>query len=265
MRNDTQISLPGVVFYAFITLALPVPLVAALHGTVVDTRERLLTFDLGIVAYCWWVETIVLAARLKLIERLLPLPLLYHAHSLLAIIALLAAGLHKYFGYSYHQEVRTTGDIAWWVAVASFLWGVLMLSGVLVDRVPVVAALKRCIEKFVRHRLSVWIHRLQWMMVVAVVLHVQFIPRLGANPVFNSIFLTYFAATVIIYVYGLLRRTWMPRLRGRISAITRLDERTVLLTVKTPLVNVPAGATYMLRTRSEHLTIVVQPDLRGDE
>lgn len=172
-----------------LTLILPLPLILLLNYGLVETPANLLIYDLGVIAYVWWLEDVYLATRPKWVERLLGLPGSYFIHGLLGILALLLATLHKFNAFSMFPLIKETGNYAWYIMLFVVGSAVIFLSGWLTDRSRLFARFKRfCERHLIKHQLSVWIHRLVFVAIILVWFHVQLIPRIGNIFWFNVLF-----------------------------------------------------------------------------
>ena len=212
-------------------LLFPAPLVLSLNlGMGAGNTPQLIWIDCGVIAYAWWLFEVFLATRPTWLDRLIGLPALYFVHGLLGVDALLIAFVHRNFLISMGAQIRLTGKVAWYLALFGIIYASLFMSGWLVDRLPVIARVKTKLQFFFKHRLSLWIHRLNLVAILLIWLHVHLIGRVNHQLVFMLLFDGY---TVLILSAYLWQKWVAPTQRrtGQVLATQRLNERTVLITL----------------------------------
>lgn len=221
-----------------ILIILPLPLVILLDRLLVDIPANLAVYDLGIIAYVWWLADIILATRPRRLANWLTLPTLYLTHGLLGVFALVAATFHKFLAFSMFPLIKQTGNIAWYLEVGLMVYAVIFLAGWLVDRVPAIRALKAFLERVLfRHQVTIWLHRLNWLAVALIWLHVHLIARLNL-PAFRWTFDLYTVVTVVIYLAWQWRQKWgLPT--GTVTA-----NKPVGTDLQEVTIDLPAGAHY---------------------
>lgn len=200
-------------FYLTLTwlvlLLLPVPLIIIMNSGLIDSSEHLLAYDLGIVAYVWWLAIVLLSTRPRWLTRRLGMPALYAIHGALGILALVAATAHRFTSFSMFPLIKETGNIAWYLEIFLIVYAVLFLSGWLVDRLKKVKQFKRWVEQhLLNHQSTIWIHRLNLVVIALIWLHVMVIPRLGMISNFRLVFNIYTIVTLIIYCWWKLMLNW---------------------------------------------------------
>lgn len=184
----------------------PFPLIMLLNRGLIDTPGHLLTYDLGIVAYVWWLMIILLATRPYWITQRIGMPALYAIHGALGVMALVAATVHRLTSFSMFPLIKQTGNIAWYLEIFLLANAVLFLSGWLVDRLLFLKRFKTWIEgRLLNHQVTMWIHRLNFVVIALIWLHVHLIPRLGIVPGFRLTFDIYTVVTIILYCWRKLK------------------------------------------------------------
>ena len=78
---------------------------------------------------------------------------------------------------------------------------IFFLSGWLSDRLHWAKQLKSRTSKIVNHQVSVWIHRLNFVVIALIWLHVNVIPRIANVPYFTIVFDIYTVIFIAIYFY----------------------------------------------------------------
>lgn len=222
-----------------ILLALPAPLIFLLNTSLIDTATNLFIFDVGIVAYVWWLAIVYLSVRPQWLDRLIGLPAMYFVHGMLGVLALVAAFIHRQFSFSMHEEIKITGDWAWYVAIFMIAYGIFFMSGWLVDRFPVARQLKARSQRFFKHELSIWIHRLNFVMIFLIWLHVHVIARIAILTPFMMLFDLYTVYALGVYAWQKL----IIDQEGQVNA-TLVSNRALSDTVREIKITLPENASY---------------------
>lgn len=184
----------------------PFLLIIILNRGLIDTPEHLLAYDLGIVAYVWWLMIVLMSTRPHWLTQRIGMPALYAIHGALGVMALVAATIHRLTSFSMFPLIKQTGNIAWYLAIFLLAYAVLFLSGWLVDRLRSLNRFKSWIEHhLLNHQVTMWIHRLNFVVIALIWLHVHLIPRLGMIPGFRLTFDIYTGITIILYCWGKLK------------------------------------------------------------
>lgn len=226
MRKTLKIALLWLVL-----VILPLPLIAILDTQLVDEPNNLFAYDLGIVAYVWWLAAILLATRPRWLVNSLGLPTVYLTHGLLGVFAIIAATCHKFLAFSMFPMIKQTGNIAWVLEIILIVYAILFLSGWLTDRIAGLAHFKRFLEThFLDHEVSIWIHRLNWVVVALIYTHVTLIGRLSVSG-FRLVFNLYTIVAILFYLLWQVRRT-RGIVTGTLVKNARLDDYLQELTVK---------------------------------
>lgn len=184
----------------------PFPLIIILNRGLIDTPGHLLAYDLGIVAYVWWLMIVLMSTRPHWLTQQIGMPALYAIHGALGVMALIAATIHRFASFSMFPLIKQTGNIAWYLEIFLLAYAVLFLSGWLVDRLRNLNRLKVWIERhLLNHQVTMWIHRLNFIVIALIWFHVHVIPRLGVVPGFRLTFDIYTGLTVILYYWWKLK------------------------------------------------------------
>ena len=92
-----------------ILFVLPLPLIQTLAiGVPTIYQSESFAFQLGSVAYVWFLVAIYLSTRPKWLDRLIGLPSIYMIHGILSLVAILLAYLHKSLSSS-NGLIKLTG------------------------------------------------------------------------------------------------------------------------------------------------------------
>lgn len=184
-----------------LALIFPLPLVIALNLQSTDVPSMRLYITWGLIAYSWWLLAILLSVRPAWLGRGVGLPSVYALHGMLGVFALVPAYLHKENTFAPDDLSRLLGDWGFYTALAVLCYSVVFLSGWLTDRSRLALKVKSRLETVFRRRLSVWIHRLNLVVVLMIWLHVHLIGRVNQHFAFMALFDLYTVAVLGIYVW----------------------------------------------------------------
>lgn len=120
-------------------------------------------------------------------------------HGMLAVFAIIAATIHRFTANSYHAIIRNTGNIAWYLEIVLMILAIIFLSGWLSDRISWVRRFKANLG--LKHQVSLWIHRLNCVVIALIWLHVNVIPRIANVPYFTIVFDIYTVIFLAFYFY----------------------------------------------------------------
>jgi predicted ferric reductase len=193
-------------FWAF-AVAFPLPLVFTYDEMGTEPDSLRIDIMFGIFAYSWWLLSIVLSVRPPWLERLVGLPSIYGLHGMLGVLALVAAYFHRDNAYAGNALARDLGNWAFYSALALLLYSAFFMSGWLVDRSRLVQRAKQFLEVVFRRQLSLWIHRLNLVIVAMIWLHVHLLVRVNQHFALMVLFDVYTIATLSFYVW----KKWIAR------------------------------------------------------
>lgn len=229
-------------------LVFPLPLVLLMNHVMIAPPNMLVLYDFGVVAYSWWLFEIFLSTRPQWLDRLIGLPKMYLIHSLLGIGTLVLAFVHRHFLTSMGQAVRLTGNLAWYLLIFGIIYAMFFLSGMLTDRLPWLARLKHTLERVFKHQLTLWIHRLNLVVVILIWIHVHVIGRLNSQPLFMVPFDVYSLVILGDYLYYHLIAA-RHVVAGKIVANQPLSPRTQVIDILLgqPLRRLNAGDYFFIK------------------
>lgn len=225
--------------WSTILFLLPLPLVLMLNTSLIESINNLVVYDAGIVAYVWWLAIVYLSTRPQWLDRAIGLPAMYFVHGMLGVFALFAAIYHWYLSFSMHEEIKLTGDWALYLALFMIIYSSLFMSGWFVDRFIPFAKMKIKVNRVLKHEISVWVHRLNFVVIFLIWLHVHVIPRLAILTPFMMLFdlyTVYFIGTYIWYKY--------IELHEETTKATLISTKELSPTVRQLTLKVPKGHTY---------------------
>ncbi|MFC8198896.1 ferric reductase [Streptomyces sp. NPDC060006] len=184
-----------------LVLIFPLPLVLALNLQSTDVPSMRLYITLGLIGYAWWLLAILLSVRPTWLGRGVGLPSVYALHGMLGVFALIPAYLHKENTFAPDDLSRLLGDWGFCAALAVLCYSVVFMSGWLTDRSRLALKMKSRLEIVFRRRLSMWVHRLNLVVVLMIWLHVHLIGRVNQHFVFMTLFDLYTVVVLGIYVW----------------------------------------------------------------
>ena len=220
------------IIWLLLAIILPMPLIILLNVGLVDSNNHLIAYDFGILAYVWWLAIVYLSTRPKWITSKIGVPSTYMIHGMLAIFAILAATIHKFSSTTFHAIIRNTGNIAWYLELFLIIYAIIFLSGWISDRSATFRKIKNRLEKVFNHQLSVWIHRLNFVVIALIWIHVNVIPRIANVPYFDLIFDIYTLIFIGLYAYQKFIVDADMRNSGVVSESVALTPQIQQLTIK---------------------------------
>lgn len=238
-----------------VLIIAPLPLIVILNRGIIDTAAHVTAYDFGVVAYVWWLMIVLLSTRPRWLERRIGMPAIYAIHGALAVMALIAATIHRFYSFSLFPLIKETGNIAWYLEIVMILYAVLFLSGWLTDRIAPVKAMKTFLERHgFKHQLTMWLHRLNFVAIALIWLHVQLIPRLALVPGFRIMIDVYTAIALLVYLAWKVRQ--QSGERAVVVANQAVDDSLQVLTLElqNPRHHYQAGDFYFLSFRSKGFT-----------
>lgn len=180
----------------------PLPLMLVYDGIATEpvNLKQLVLF--AVIAYCWWLLAILLSVRPRWLDRLVGLPAVYRLHGVLGLGALVLAYIHDQNSYTSNGLAHTLGDWGLYLSIATLCLAVFFLSGWLVDRSRWLLAARRFLERVLfRHQVSIWLHRINLVVVALIWLHVHVLTRMNQYAVFMILFDLYTVAVLSIYAW----------------------------------------------------------------
>ncbi|AEV95655.1 FAD-dependent oxidoreductase [Pediococcus claussenii] len=210
---------------------VPLPLIQTI-GTELPTiySSEQFAVQLGAIAYVWFLVAIYLSTRPKWLDRLIGLPSIYFIHGILSILAILLAYVHK-TQTSSAGWIKNTGNWAFDLFFAVMCYSLIFLAGWLTTRIPLLNWIKIQFEKFFKHEVSVWLHRLNIVAVILVFIHVQLISYITHMTGFILLFDAYSIIALIAYSFHKLRNARLLH-HGRVQSVEEIAKNFYQVRVK---------------------------------
>lgn len=163
----------------------------------------LLSYSSGLLAYTMMLTVTFMGSRPRFLEKIFGMPEMYEIHALISVVLSILAGIHVIIQWNGLQWVTDMSLVSQtgWVAIISLLvvmfTGIFSLSGTFVDQNK---AFRNFKEKLNRE-VNLWLHRLAIVAIIAVYLHMWFLPFLQNNLRFMILMTGYTVFTLGYYLY----------------------------------------------------------------
>ena len=182
---------------------------------------------------------------------------MYFIHSILGSTALVLAFIHQHYLFSMDPLIKLTGHWAWYLTLFGFFYACFFLSGFLVNHFALMDRLKKSLQPVFRHQFSMWVHRLNLIVIALIWLHVHLIGRITQYSSFMILFDTYTAVILLSYIWWQLNK---QNLAGTVVSNFLLSKTTRQLSIQLAqtLDHVPAGAYFFLSVKQKHF-IMTEP------
>lgn len=215
-----------------VAVAFPLPLMLV-YDTIATEPVNLKQLVLfGLIAYCWWLLSILLSTRPRWLDRWVGLPAVYRLHGVLGVGALVLAYIHDENSYTSNRLAHTLGDWGLYGAITTLCLAVFFLSGWLVDRSKWLLQARRFLERVLfRHQLSIWLHRLNIVVVLLIWLHVHVLTRMTQYAGFMVLFDLYTVTVLSVYAW----KKWVAPgafLRGAVAGNEARGESTRRISIE---------------------------------
>ena len=217
----------GPVFLAGLyLLLLAVVLVTFFQGVTWNPPAmKRIAYGAGCVAYVLFSCQLLLAARLRWLDRWVSQDRLYILHGALAVVALVVVWTHGIlvtWGHGGESALKEAGEIARLLFLLSTIGGAVLLGTVWLERVPGYAKLREGVRRVLhlRYHWCVWMHNLAVVAMTVMLVHVLLLSAPTLVP-FKVVCVVLYAASVGTHLYHrLLRRHLLPTWRCREAAKT---------------------------------------------
>lgn len=181
--------------WAFFLVLMPAIPIASFNLNYQAPSSQLLAYDLGIVAFVLWVEIAWIKQKPQWVEKTIGVDTLYKVITFLGVIALLGAGLHQLIAESASALIKTTGIIAWILALVIAIYGLIALATKIPSR-------KLKINRYLRNVINIF----AILVIVLIWIHVNVIPAIASIRPFMITFNIYAISAFNCYIYGWIRK-----------------------------------------------------------
>jgi len=170
---------------------------------------RLITMIFGATAFTLLNMQLVLSARPKLIEKSFGLDKLYRFHGIMALVAILLAGIHQQFMEGIFRENLQTnfGSAALAVFFICAVLALVLMTNALVQKFKQIENVKVFFKnkKFGQYNIQVLLHNLNVVAVCFLFVHVM-LSFSAQNPLVKVLYILYFGVAMGFYLYHKLIR-----------------------------------------------------------
>lgn len=199
---------PGLSLLLFVTL-----LGAMLVETNSMSMGTLISYSTGLLAYTMMLVVTFIGSRPRFIEKNFGMPEMYEVHALMSVVLSILVVIHMVLQFGGFRNVLNmsivsqTGYIAVVSLIIVMLTGIFSLSGLFVSNNKKLREFK---EKKVNREISLWLHRLAIVAIIAVYFHLYYLPFLRNNTVFMTLLTVYTVATLGFYAYWKIKIQTSP-------------------------------------------------------
>ena len=195
----------------------------------------LIPMVLGASAFTWLNAQLIISARPKLIESTFGLDRIFRFHSLMPVIAIIAAFVHKLIkGDSFEESLKTQlGDAAIVIfIVVSVLALVFMIDTVVRWIKPLGIVRQYAIKLLVgKYNIQKLLHNAVVAAVILVFIHVM-LSYSARNAFVKTVYIAYFAASVGFYLYHKVVMRYFLSKKYIVGKITEESGSMVTITLK---------------------------------
>lgn len=212
--------------WLLLLFVVPLPLIISLAtGLDILYQGQKMGINLGIYAYVWMLVSLYLSSRPKWIDCLIGLPDMYMIHGVSAIFIVISMYLHKTILPS-AGLVEWTGDTAFNLFLFLIAYSIFFMASWFTNRVAILKTLKNKLDKLLKYELSLWVHRLNLVVIILIYVHIWLISYISEITLFMvliSLYTLFAFGAYILYV----SRKYSGTAKARVTAVNKLDTSVV--------------------------------------
>lgn len=222
---------------------LPVILMAAIFSSNPGYygASGFLPMVLGAAAYTLLEFQLILSARPKWIEKHFGLDRFYRFHSLIAMIAIALAFIHKLMEGSVFPETFQTklGDLALVVFIAAAVLSLVFMADTLARLFQPVCFIRRYLLKWkcFRYHVQLLLHNINVAAAVLIFIHVM-LSSSAQSVLVRSLYILYFGTAMAFYLYHQLIRRFFFSKRFSIEEVIHESDSIITLVMRPETGNV---------------------------
>jgi len=190
---------------------------------------------LGATAFTLLNMQLMLSARPKWIEKHFGLDKFYQFHTIIAVIAIIAAFIHKLIQGSVFQETFKTqlGDIAIGIFIFAAVMSLVFMADTLARLVKPIRTFRDYFLKwkFTKHNIELLLHNITLVAVVLIFIHV-ILSSSAQNLLVKSLYILYFGSAVVFYLYHKFIRKHLNRSSFTIENVIRESDSMTTLVLR---------------------------------
>ena len=206
-------------FYDWLFPGISLVMFATLLGSILAQSDsmsvlQLISYSSGLLAYTMMLTVTFMGSRPRFIEKYFGMPEMYEIHALMGVVLSIMGVIHiiiQWNGFRWITEMSTvsqTGFLAVFSLIIVMFTGIFSLSGIFIDRIPL---LRKWKESVFNRELSLWLHRLSIVAIVAIYFHLFLLPFLNENTLFMTLLTIYTVAILGYYVIWKLKISFAPK------------------------------------------------------
>jgi predicted ferric reductase len=188
----------------FLTPLIPVMIILKKRTVEATDPRYVISMMLGVFAFMWLVNQIILSSRPRFLERYFGMDRLYRFHSLMAVISVLLAFTHFIIKRFLFGIISITGFIALMVFIFGGLFSLIFLEDSVLLRIRGVMAFRAWVRKtFHLSRVGVvLLHNILILALITLLVHIMTTSgSLYASPFLKIFYPTYFGMGILFYLY----------------------------------------------------------------
>lgn len=211
-------------------LLIPLPLVILAYTSLIPFYN-FLPIALGITAYCWLLTTFYLATKPRWIDRWIGLPEIYAIHGMLPVFACIFFVLHTQFFDIPLSLKKISGGVGSYIIIGVTILSLLYFTVIKLPENKWIAKFQEFLTQKVNHEQFVMLHRLNFVGILLIYLHIFLLKEIIKNPLFFIILTLY---TLIALASFFKMHTDQEKLahKGELTDIDKLDQDIIQLTIK---------------------------------
>jgi len=190
---------------------------------------------LGAAAFTWLNAQLIISARPKLIESAFGLDRIFRFHSLMPVIAIVAAFVHKLLKEDTFEESLKTqlGDAAIIIFIIASVLGLVFLIDSLVNKIKPLMYARVFAKKAIvgKYNIQKLLHNITVAAVILVFIHVM-LSYSAKNLFVKSVYIAYFAAAMGFYLYHKVVMRYFLSKKFVVDKVTRESESMATITLK---------------------------------
>ena len=195
----------------------------------------LIPMILGASAFTWLNAQLIISARPKLIESVFGLDRIFRFHSLMPVIAIAAAFVHKLIkGMTFEESFKTQlGDAAIIIFIVCSVLGLVFLIDTLVNKIKPLMYARVFAKKAVvgKYNIQKLLHNATVAAVILVFIHVM-LSYSAKNVFVKTVYIIYFASAIGFYLYHKVIMRYFLSRKYIVEKVTEESSSMRTLTLK---------------------------------
>lgn len=192
------------------------------------TVGMLLSLSSGILAYTMMLTVTYISSRPRYLEKHFGMPEMYEVHSVMGIVLSILVIVHVAIQWNGFQSIAEMSIVSQtgWVGIISLVvvmfTGIFSLSGLFVENNDTF----RNIKNKMNREINLWLHRLAIVAIIAIYLHMYFLPFIQENTLFMVFLNVYTIGALAAYFLWKIKIGTSPKFK-----VTKIERGTPSLWV----------------------------------